>query len=831
MTQEKIPSQSLPFVRPNKLSFAISTLLVAPAGTVVAQDQDDGGTGERTLEEVLVTARKRTESIMDIPESIQAISGGELKQAGLNSMDDYVRFIPSMSYTSTNPGSAVLVFRGISDAGENFIAEPTAALYLDEQSLTLNATPDPRMIDIERIEALSGPQGTLYGANAQSGLLRVITNKPDPTAFDASIDLTLKSGSDSDTSYDANAMVNIPVSDTFAIRLVGFTAEDGGFIDNINGDTLPYHLYNNAGAERENFNDVEYKGGRISARWFLNNDWTATAGVVYQDTFSNGRPEMDPTLGRDLAISRFRPDKEYDDTNWTQYSLSFEGKFGDVDFVSATSYFTRDWTYTQDTQTYASYFGTFCYNYYANGITYYYSNYSPYCFQAAGVGNYYNDPIGYLINVQKDTKIAQEFRFSSQGEKLDWVAGLFYEKAEQDWVFDSFETNVGYDNSKSYANYLAGRVFGEPTVTSSNNRWWRSGDSTDWNQLAAFGEFTFHITEQWDATIGARWFDREVDKIYYVETPGGHLTTYYDDLNADDSDVLPKFGLSFSPNDNALFYALYSEGFRPGGTNRTRAEFGFFPVQFDSDLLQNIEFGGKFTLADGRARLNVTYFDMTWENYQLELVDPSQRPCGAPGALAEPFCGQPWQKVVGNIGGDASSKGLEIQLDAAATDKLTVGVNATWLDSQVDDGFNFTVPVPSGSRLPLSPEFKGSFFAQFATPVNWFSGSANTAYVRFQFSHTGDMLNQVEPFTCCDFDDPNYGPAPQILQPSYNISDLRFGVDGDNWSVALFVNNLTDERAVLYDNPFEFDHYFGKGRQTINRPREYGIRFTKRFSR
>ena len=825
MTQEKFTVPQSLILRPNKLSFAISALLAAPAGSVVAQEQGDEAENEGMLEEVLVTARKRTESIMDIPESIQAISGDQLKASGLNSMDDYVRFIPSMSYSSTNPGSAVLVFRGISDSGENFIAESTAALYLDEQSLTLNATPDPRMIDIERIEALSGPQGSLYGANAQSGLLRVITNKPDPSGFDAFVDLTLKGGSDSDTGYDVNAMVNIPISDTFAIRLVGFTAEDGGFIDNINGDSVPYGVYNNAGAERENFNDVEYDGGRISARWFMNDDWTATAGVVHQSTFSHGRPEMDPTLGRDLAISRFRPDKEFDDTEWTQYSLTFEGKIGDLDFVSATSYFTRDWTYTQDTQAYAAYFGTFCYvGYYVD-----YSNYSPYCFQAAGVGNYYNDPIGYLINVQKDSKIAQEFRLSQEGEKFDWVAGLFYEKAEQDWVFDTFETNVGYDNSKSYQNYLAGRVFGDPTVTSSDNRWWRSGDSTDWKQGAVFGEWTFHITDQWDAAIGARWFDRQVDKVYFVETPGGHLTTFFGDLNADDSDVLPKFSLSYTPNDNSLLYALYSEGFRPGGTNRTRSEFGFFPTQFDSDLLKNTEFGGKFTLADGRARLNVTYFDMTWENYQLELIDPSQRPCGAPGAPEAPFCGQPWQKVVGNIGGDASSKGLEVQLDAAATDRLKIGVNATWLDSQVDDGFNFLVPVPAGSRLPLSPEFKGSFFAQYTAPVNWFGGRANRAYARFQFSHTGDMLNQVEPYTCCDFDDPNYGPAPQVLQPSYNISDLRFGVDGDDWNLALFVNNLTDERAVLYDNPFEFDHFFGKGRQTINRPREYGIRYTKRF--
>ncbi|MDX1556785.1 MAG: TonB-dependent receptor plug domain-containing protein, partial [Xanthomonadales bacterium] len=455
MTNKKALPQELPAIRPNKLSYAISAVLATPAGAAMAQDQDQSDAPRAgMLEEVLVTARKRTESVMDIPESIQAISGEELTAAGLNDMDDYVRFIPSMSYVSSNPGSATIIFRGVADSAESFIAEPTAALYLDEQSLTLNATPDPRMVDIERIEALSGPQGTLYGANAQSGLLRVITNKPTTEGFEAFIDLMGRNGSDSDFSYDASAMVNIPVNDTFAIRLVGFSAEDGGFIDNINGDSVPNGVFNNAGAEAENFNDVEYYGGRIAARWFANDDWTITANVVHQDTRSDGRPERDPTQAQDLSISRFRIDREYDDQDWTQYGLTIEGDLGFADFVSATSYFTRDWTYTQDTQPYAAYFGTFCYD----GYYYAYSNYSPYCFQPVGVGNYYyNDPVGYLQNVQKDTKFAQEFRLSHTGERFDWVAGIFYEDADQEWVFDTFETGYGYRNSKSFANYRAGK--------------------------------------------------------------------------------------------------------------------------------------------------------------------------------------------------------------------------------------------------------------------------------------------------------------------------------------------------------------------------------------
>jgi outer membrane receptor protein involved in Fe transport len=821
-TVQAVSSQKL--FEPTKLSMAIGVALTLPTAAAVAQENAEAASGG--LEEVLVTARKRTESLMDIPQSIQAISEGQIKKAGLYSMEDYVRFIPSMSYVQANPGTAKIIFRGIADDAATFIAEPSAALYLDEQSLTMNGTPDPRMVDVERVEALSGPQGTLYGASSQSGTLRIVTNKPDPTAFDANIDLMLKSGSDSDMSYDASAMVNLPINDRFAIRLVGFSAEDGGFIDNINGDTPRFGLFNNRGAEKENFNDVRHGGGRISAKWFINDDWSMTAGVIGQNTYSHGRPEQDSSLGRDLAVVRFFPEFEFDDMNWTQYSLTFEGDLGFADFVSATSYFTRDWSYAQDTSVgYASYFGTFCYDFYYNGVTYDgFSRYSKYCFQPEGVGNYYNDPIGWLLNVQENTKFSQEFRLSSQGERIDWVAGLFYEDSSEDWDFWTYARN--YSGSKSFANLRAGNGWKQPDIPEvDTDFWWHSADRTDWEQKAVFGEITVHLTDKLDLTGGARYFDRTMDKLYWVETPAFLLSQDgYLNPTSDESDTVYKFSLSYQLNDDTLLYGLYSEGFRPGGTNRGRG-IPFFPRQYDSDILENFELGAKMTLLDGRARLNATYFDMSWDDYQLEVVDPSNRPCGSEAAPPEPACGQPWQKVVANVG-KASSKGLELQFDLAASQNLDIGANATWLDATLDEDVSVSVVVPAGSRLPLSPEWKGSVYANYDWTVDWFGGAATNAYFRVQWSYTGDMLNIVEPIEL--YED---GPSPQLKQPSYNIGDIKFGVTGDDWSVQLFVNNVTDERAILFANPFEFDYFFGHARETVNRPREYGIRYTKSFSR
>ena len=231
--------------------------------------------------------------------------------------------------------------------------------------------------------------------------------------------------------------------------------------------------------------------------------------------------------------------------------------------------------------------------------------------------------------------------------------------------------------------------------------------------------------------------------------------------------------------------------------------------------MKNFEVGTKNTFADGRIRLNATYFDMQWKDYQLEVVDPSNVPCAIDPT---PPCGQPWQKGVLNAG-NAHSDGFEISIDALPSENFKLQLNATVLESELDDEVPGVDAVGKGSKLPFAPEFKASMLAQYNWPMA-IAGS-NEGFFQFQFSHVGDSLNQVQAF--------EGGPTPQIKQSAYNIGDLKFGINGDDWSVQLFVNNVTDERAVLFANPYEFDYFFGHGRETINRPREFGIRYSKSF--
>ena len=276
--------------------------------------------------------------------------------------------------------------------------------------------------------------------------------------------------------------------------------------------------------------------------------------------------------------------------------------------------------------------------------------------------------------------------------------------------------------------------------------------------------------------------------------------------------------MQWNLSEDKMLYALYSEGFRPGGVNRNRGAPKLAPG-YAADFLTNNEIGLKSQWADGRLQVNAVAFFQDWDDYQLEVVDPSSTSCAIDPT---PPCGQPWQKGVTNAG-NASSDGYELQIEAAPSDGLSIRMNATWLSSEVKSEVPGIDDVGPGSKLPFAPEFKGSLYAQYNWPTSLFG--SEESFVQFSFTHVGSSLNQVQA-TEGGF---LIGATPQMTMEQYQTTSLKFGIIGSDWEADLFVNNLGDERGQLYHDITDFEPYFGRQRTSVIRPREVGVRFFKRW--
>jgi outer membrane receptor protein involved in Fe transport len=844
--------------KPNAILAAAISAALAPTGAAVAQDTPTADSARDSIEEIIVTARKREESLQNIPFSIQAIPETQLKQMGATSLAEYTRFIPSVSWRETTPGFSTIVFRGIY-VGHDVLVHGSSSVYLDELPITsLGEQPDPYLVDIARVEALAGPQGTLFGASAQSGTLRIVTNKPDPSGYEVVADVTAYTGSDSDNSYEVSGVLNLPlVEDKFAIRLVGFSAEDAGYIDNIFGHTPDTHAWatpaaqsgtlDNSAIVEKDWNGVEYTGGRVSALWNINDSWSATAMLLHQESkVRGGYNDYNPAAG-DLQTIQWN--QNIRDDEWDAYSLVIEGDIGSMHLVSATSYYDRERSEVTDRTVYHKHWSTlYCADSWAVNPNYYFQDpadgtvmsWPRYCWGPTAQSD--------ITTVQSQTdwedKVSQEFRLSREGQNVDWLVGLFFEDSNDDW-----ERRWGVPTSNDYQDSLslvyweigggstwgaAGSGFGVGFAPDATAPWYDI-DFTNWTQQAIFGEVTWRINDQWTAIVGGRAFERDTEKRYTVTNPEGRVSTTggISEGSGTTSDFVPKFSLTYQIDDSKMMYGLVTQGFRAGGANRARGAI-FFPLTYDADKLTNYELGAKTLWAGGTFQANLTLFHMAWDDYQLEVVDPSFIRCGEPEAV-DP-CGSPWQTVVGNVG-DAHTEGVEATFVWVPTEGLELGLNASFMSAETDNDVDTNgIPgaeIPKGARLPLSSEEKASIYGRYSWPAGFMDGDM---FVRLQWSYTGDSLTQITTDDLVPGSGDNMGISPQRTVPAYDIGDLRAGIIGRDWELNVFINNLTDERPeVTTRNAFE--HLFSSSQDGISsyhsiftsRPREYGVRFMKRW--
>jgi outer membrane receptor protein involved in Fe transport len=418
------------------------------------------------------------------------------------------------------------------------------------------------------------------------------------------------------------------------------------------------------------------------------------------------------------------------------------------------------------------------------------------------------DPAGLgWENPQNTRRISQEIRLSHDGSQWSWIAGLFYERVHDHWDFKA--RLADYESTNSFQYWVTHPYYpADPTPGSSYNTYWNNNNKTKTDQYATFGELTWHLNDQWNFTAGARWFQHKRDREYFVAQPANNELQREHPVERT-SDITFKGNIQYRIDDERMVYALYSEGFRNGGGNIVRPG-AVLPAEFDPDFLQNYEVGFKSRWLDQRVQVNITAFHMAWDDFQTEVTDP----------------GPLFAAMVVNAG-DATVDGLEVDLSTVPVEGFDVGVNFTVLNGELDE--DLIVPddpddpddapillAGDGARLPITPEFKMAAWAQYTWQRQMLGGNP---YVRLSYSFQGDGLNDLG----CD---PS-ATLPDCTMDSYAIADAMIGLEGDTWEASFFVDNLGDEQAELYVDTVAGD--LSTRYAIVNRPREYGLRFMKKW--
>ena len=808
--------------RKKKAALQRKILFRAPVASAVMLALSPAHAQQATsLEEIIVTAQKRTENLQQVPVSIQALGTEKLEELNVADFDDYVKFLPSVSYQTFGPGFALVYMRGVASGGDGNHSGPlpSVGVYLDEQPITtITGALDLHMYDVARVEALAGPQGTLYGASSQAGTIRIITNKPDPSGFSASYGVEANTIAGGDMGYLGEGYVNVPIGEKAAIRLVGWARKDGGYIDNIayqrtwpacaDSGLVPVEdcTTDSARLAKKDFNEVDTFGARAALRIDLNDNWTVTPTIMGQNMEADGVYGYDQTLGK-FKTAHVYPDFTKD--KWWQAALTVEGRIANLDVVYAGAYLDRNIESELDYSDYSYFYDV-------------YGSYSLYITDANG-----NPTIGQYIWADDGfKKVSHELRISTPSDRrLRGVLGLFWQKQTHDIL----------------QRYLVDDLNPDYWVTGWDETIWLTQQQRVDRDEAVFGELSFDITDKLTATGGIRFysFDNTLEGFFGYGDWGwsstgeaqcnalGLTETYrgapckYLDKRTKDSDSIGKLNLTYRFSDDHMVYATWSEGFRPGGINRR----GTLPP-YAADTLTNYELGWKTTWADGRLRFNGALFQESWDDFQFALL------------------GQNGLTEIKNAA-QAEILGVEMDVAWAVTDNFQVSGGVAWIDSELtkpycgfvdpdtqkpvaqdpcpdfydrddDPTTDFVDPeARKGTRLPVTPEWKANL-----TLRQEFQLGSWDSYWRASLIYKGDSRADLR-----DFENSILGD-----QPGYEVVDFSAGVSRDSYSIELFVNNVFDEDGMLYRYVQCAEAVCGAQPYVVTTPpRTIAVKFSQKF--
>lgn len=761
-------------------------VLTAIAATSSLHAEEAKKQEKATIEVIEVTATKRSESIQEVPVTVTALTGDSLEKLGVANFDQYVEFLPNVVFQGTGPGQNEIYIRGAATTQTSIAVssvqalQPSVAFYLDEQPVSMQGRNlDIYATDVERIEVLPGPQGTLFGASSQSGTVRLITNKPNHDGFSAGVDIGTSFTKGGDMSNSLEAYFNMSLSNSLAVRVAAYNDHQGGWIDNIlnvpgeggytgsavvisrvsggaltNPESIPVTPPKNDALVEDNFNTADYAGARFGLSYLINDEWELLVQHTQQSLDTEGVFAYDPNLEGESSTNRFVPEDNNDDFGLTTWTL--EGRLKHLDIVYTGGYLDRDINSTVD------------YTGYTNGgsfAAYYACNY-------AGTPETQEcvDPTKFYKEETSTSRTTHEFRVNTSSENR-WrvTAGVFYDSQELSTVgqFQLGNTDLPYFTD------LQRTLAGNEGINSNGGPF--SSDISFVNdithtidQIAVFGQFEFDITDTVTASFGARWYEIEdtfkgatttvdvsgrlrafgdgseaaLTELFGTEEAAaiqaaiasGQLDTSLLDsdgtLTVDDTII--KASLDWKVTDNLMVFASYSEGFRPPVTNRVggglaKNQEGAFdgfriPVYSTTDSLDNFELGFKSTLFDQSLRFNATAYYSEISDLQTSRFDPTNIS---------------FLVFTDNVG-DAEIKGFDGDFTWVATDNLIISGAFSFIDTEltsINPELAGIAPAV-GSRLPYSAEFSGNLQAEYFYSI----AKDMTGYVNASVSYTGERL-------------------------------------------------------------------------------------------
>ncbi len=757
-----------------KLSLSITLLALSAAASPIFADM--------VLEEVIVTATKRGNiDVQTIAGGIHALDGDSLEVRGITDFQGFAGQIPGLSFQDLGPGDKEFIIRGINGNGPSVVGA-----YFDEYVITATDQQDGggknapiKLIDLDRVEVLNGPQGTLYGANSMAGNIRYIARKPNAESFDAFADADLSSTKEGGFNYTVSGMVNIPLGEQFAVRVVGWRTDNDGWIDQPRLQNGPESFTGNA----KNINDEETNGGRVQLRWTPSDRITADFLYLSQDLKTGGSPrftaagtpawpDLPPALLQAAidapdagppaplpGLGSFTPSRDF-----VNVDITHDPRDDQVDLLG----------------------GTFAFEFDAGTATISGSRYEhdvEFRFDSTPILLFFGVPIpANTVQPQSYETTMFEARFASSFDgPFNFVGGGYYQNDDNYFEVQVPTTDGNGNPAGAWNPSNSNDAFAGGTAFFGRIR------EDEIEQTALFGEVTFDFAEKWQLLLGARSFSVDQSSIQQTThnfggasgpVAGEQIGTNAQGngigrIKISDDTVRPKASIAFQASEDVMFYALYSEGFRVGGVNNANQPFApGIPATFTSDELDNFEIGIKSNLLNDRVLFNATVFMIDWKDIQVEPRDP-----------------------VGNIpfttnGGAAEVNGIEWALRFLATDSLRIDFTGTYfMDAQLTTdqptlpgSSSFIITGLAGDDIPNVPEWQ------------WYvSGTYETELVGKPFQFIGDLTYRDD--TNTEF---RTNSLFNIPLDSYSLVNLYANMQlSENFTAGLYMRNVTDELAVF----------------------------------